>query len=58
MANALVVVNEFGEIALDHDQSWPSDDRRSRFVFIGNGLGQETIRKSLRRLVEQPTFAH
>ena len=34
--------------------AWPSADRRSRFVFIGQGLQELTIRESLRRLAEDP----
>jgi G3E family GTPase len=31
----------------EHLDAWPDDDRRSRIVFIGRGLDQEAVERSL-----------
>lgn len=42
-----VVINEFGEVGIDHDpvwlDAWPSEDRRTRLVFITRNIPKETI---------------
>jgi len=36
-------------------EAWPNDDRRSKLVFITNGLGESTVRQVLQPLFERPS---
>ena len=44
MARAAVIINEFGEVALE---SWPSADRGTRIVFITRGMERSEIEATL-----------
>jgi G3E family GTPase len=38
--------------------AWPSDDRRSRLVFITHGVSEQTIRDTLHQLADDPASVH
>jgi G3E family GTPase len=38
--------------------AWPSEDRRSRLVFITHGISEQTIRETLHQLADDPASVH